>query len=212
MSEPPTLGPLGNQARLYTLAAEVLRENNNDVSVALPLFAEQIKDALLTTLAGEYLNRVASDIRFQSRPKPVDVAKTPVIAQHHKKMPTPAQRRAEIEVGQSTTLFDTWKIGGRKIGDLYVHELRELAAERVASGFATVVYGQQRIFNGAACQLITQHVVTCSPMQRVRDIITAETLKRIERKAQAFTKRAIDKAKALSVETLREIQMIEQGK
>jgi hypothetical protein len=63
------LAPMRAQAKLYTTAADVLRNNKVDVDNALPAFLNQLKhnSTLLSALATDYLNRVAADIRNAAR-------------------------------------------------------------------------------------------------------------------------------------------------
>jgi hypothetical protein len=124
----------------------------------------------------------------------------------HLGRPTDAQRRAEIAVDQRTTLFDSWRVrGNRKIGDLFVHELRTLALEGVKTGFGFVVRGKEDIIDGAVYQLIAQHVQTSDPMARVRDVINEATLKRFKAKAIKISKKAIDRVNQMPREILTEI-------
>jgi hypothetical protein len=161
------LAPIGGQAQLYTLAADVLRANDIDIDRSLGAFVARLTNdaAMLSALACKYLTDVAADMRNAARAKNTVTEASPAEATttlgqgnleahsayaegrpspmatdagghqpkktkkqrvvhsrgregpHRRHMPTLAQRKAEIAVSQSTTLFDSWTVrGNRKIG------------------------------------------------------------------------------------------------
>jgi hypothetical protein len=123
-----------------------------------------------------------------------------------RKMPTEAQRQAEITAAQRTTLFDTWRVrGGHKIGNLYVHELRTRALESVRTGFGFVVRGKDDLVDGVSFQLIALHVQASDPMARVRDVVSEKTLKQIQARAIKLAKKGIDRVNEMPREMLTEI-------
>jgi hypothetical protein len=183
----PNLGQIGRQ---------LLDEHKTSLAAAEALAKQIAADGdLRLALALDFIKR------FEAKPKKETASRRrvgPHRSNHGRRsggVPTTAQKVGAVRAQKlyAETIFDRKLRGGRKLGDVHVHELRAIAESSALTAVSFLQRGYDDAVEVFACTMLTKHCVASDPFAKVRDVIKASIATSI-----------FDKAKIKAAEMLRD--------
>ena len=178
---------------LHALAQTLLSDHKSIAAAADALATRLAKEAgLRRDIAFDFLSRH----REAAKSKPGPRSRTRAGPHRHRQLGTPT---AEQKIGALQaervlidTIFDRKLRGGKKLGDIRVHELRATAESSASTATSFLQRGYEDAVETFACVLLSKHCVASDPFAKVRDVIKPKVASEIFVQAQA------DAAKALA--------------
>jgi hypothetical protein len=160
-------------------------------------------EALAKQLAGDADLRLAFALEFikrlEAKPKKETQSRRRVgphrTGRRGSGMPTTTQKAGAVRAQKvyAEAIFDQKLRGGRKLGDVHVHELRAIAESSASTAVSFLQRGYDDAVEVFACTMLTKHCVASDPFAKVRDVIKPSIAASI-----------FDKAKIKAAELLRE--------
>jgi hypothetical protein len=178
---------------LITTARKLLLAHKNDPAKAMKEFVHTLlaRRELLDALAFDYLSRLA-----QGAPKPKHGSRR---VRAHKVRPHRRRTKHEhaaavaAELTAANAIFNTRRIGGRPIGDLRWGELRSLVAEQALDAASYLRQGTEATTDAILLKKMFDHAEVDDQSLRVREVIGAKDLARLDREAQLEAPRIIER-------------------
>jgi hypothetical protein len=133
-------------------------------------------EELRRAIAADYLKRLpqakrGKELHSRRRVGPHRRAARP------KPMPTTSQKAGALAAERTfaTTIFDRKLRGGRKLGEVRIHELRAIAEESANTATSFLQRGYDDAVETFACVMLSKHCVAADPFAKVRDTIKPTT-------------------------------------
>lgn len=193
---------------LYDTAVKLLKLHAGKQNAIAPFIAAVKGDKnLLADLAGEYLDRTLSDIR-RGEATEREMAEKGGIARgkqgpHRRaKLPTAAQKIAEVR-NATLTFLDTRKLrDGRPIGDIPLWELPQIASSAAGKSVTFLTRGLEDAVDAIACHRLSQYAQPSSAETRVRDAIKPAIVEKIYAESRVAAAQRIADASARTAREL----------
>ena len=184
---------------LRKAATELLDEHKTIAAAAEALSAKLARDNALRLAAAAYIlaevNMPKTATAKEKRGKEIHSRRRPGPHRRPAKMPTRAQKTGAIRAEQTyvETIFDRKLRGGRKLGDVPVHELRAIAEASAETAVSFLTRGYEDAVEVIACTMLSKFCVASDPFARIRDVIKPAVVSKI-----------FDQAKIKAAEELRD--------
>ena len=188
---------------LKKAAAELLDEHKTIAAAADALSAKLARDNALRLAAAFF---ILAEVNLPARPltangsraergKELQSRRRPGPHRRPAKMPTRAQKTGAIRAEQTyvETIFDRKLRGGRKLGDVRLHELRAIAESSAQNAVSFLTRGYEDAVEVIACTMLSKYCVASDPLARIRDVIKPTVASKI-----------FDQAKIKAAEELRD--------
>lgn len=194
--------------KLYDTAVQLLKLHAGKKDAIGPFISAVKGDkAMMTDLAGEYLDRVLSDIRRGDAVKEeaaemAGTARGKRGPHRRAKLPTAAQKMAEIR-NASLTFLDTRKLrDGRPIGDIPLWELPNIASGAAGKSVTFLQRGLEDAVDAIACHRLSLFVQPSTAETRVRDAIKPAVVEKIYAESRVAAAQRIADASARTAREL----------
>jgi hypothetical protein len=104
-------------------------------------------------------------------------------------MPTAAQKTGAMQAEQSyaATIFDRKLRGGRKVGDVRMHEIRAIATQAAQNFGKFINRGFEDGVEMMGLSMLAKHAVASDPYSKVRDVIKPALAEKIFKQAEIAT-------------------------
>jgi hypothetical protein len=145
---------------------------------------------LRDAIADDYLAR----LRAKRAPAPKPHSRRRV-GPHRSPLPTKAQKAGALaaEKTYATAIFDRQIRGGRRLGDVRIHELRAVAEQAATTAVSFLQRGYDDAVETFLCVMLSKHCVAAEPFTTVEQAIKPSVATAI-----------LDKAKVRAAEMLRD--------
>jgi hypothetical protein len=177
--------------QLRTAAADLLKQHATIAAAAKPLADKLAKDSELRLLAATEILRLVAPKSARKRPAPVGRRRTgphrrPEGKKSGSKLPTVQQKTGALQAERAyrDEIFERKIRGGRKLGDVRVHELRAIAQAAAETATSFLTRGYVDAVETFACTMLAGYCVSADPHAMVRDTIKPSIAASIYERAQ----------------------------
>jgi hypothetical protein len=175
--------------QLRTAATDMIKQHGTISAAAKPMADKLAKDAELRLLAATEILRLVAPKSARKKLEPRSMRRTGPHRRPEtgrKKLPTAQQKTGALQAERAyrDEIFDRKIRGGRKLGDLRVHELRAVAQASAETAASFLTRGYEDAVLTIACTMMAGHCVAADPHATVRDTIKATVATNIFERAQ----------------------------
>lgn len=174
--------------QLRTAATDLLKQHGTIAAAAKPMADKLAKDAELRLLAATEILRMVAPKSARKKPETQSMRRTGPHRrpQAGRKLPTAQQKSGALQAERAyrDEIFDRKIRGGRKLGDLRVHELRAVAQSSAETATSFLTRGYEDAVLTIACTMLAGYCVAADPHATVRDTIKASVATSIFERAQ----------------------------
>jgi hypothetical protein len=196
---------------LKAVVRKLLEEHKTAASATAALADQISKDAELRRAAAAAIIRQHSEAKLKGK-REVHSRRRP--GPHRKPTPTRAQKLGALKAEKTyvETVFDRKMRGGRKLGEIRVHELRAIAEASASTATSFLQRGYEDAVETFACVALSNYCVTSDPFAKVRDVIKPSVATTIFEKAKISAAESLrDGSGRLAKELLAAAQKQELG-
>lgn len=177
--------------QLRTAATDLIKQHGTIASAAKPMANKLAKDAELCLLAATEILRMVAPKSARKKREPRSLRRTgphrrPADKKSGSKLPTAQQKTGALQAERAyrDEIFDRKVRGGRKLGDLRVHELRAVAQAAAEAATSFLTRGYVDAVETITCTMLAGYCVSADPHAKVRDTIKASVAASIYERAQ----------------------------
>jgi hypothetical protein len=201
--------------RLNDIATAALKKHNGNAERAAPEFASAVKAAkLIDELAREFLRQFATRESGQDKVEALSphAGLTPPIVgsikvrehdvRQHRRRTQGEKDAAERAMLDSAEAVFEIQIEGRAIGGIAIGELPRLKHDLIDDASHKLILGAEQVRNAVLTELIERHCTVQDQLTRVRDAVSASTLKQLVQLAEQEAPRRISEAMRRAAEAI----------
>jgi hypothetical protein len=182
--------------QLRSAALALFKEHGTIAAAATPLADQLAKDSELRLLAATEILRAVVPKSARKRPAPHARRRT---GPHRRpeerktKLPSTAQKAGALQAERAyrDTIFERKLRGGRKLGDVRIHELRAIAQDSAETATSFLTRGYEDAVETIACTMLAGHCIAADPHATVRETIKASIATSIYERARVKAAEAI---------------------
>lgn len=166
---------------LRSAALELLKQHTTIAAAAGPFAAMLTRDADLRMLAATEILRLVGPKFAREQPVPRSRRRTgphrkpakPKQAAAASKLPTTQQKAGALQAERAyhAAIFEQKMRGGRKLGDIRVHELRAMAQASAETASSFLTRGYEDAVETFICTMLAGYCVSADPHATVRETI-----------------------------------------
>jgi hypothetical protein len=204
--------------RLNDIATAALKKHNGNAERAAPEFASAVKAAkLIDELAREFLRlfatRESGQSSFETHPSRAGLtpSSSPMVGsikvrehdvrQHRRRTQAEKDAAERAMLDSAEAVFEI-QIEGRAIGGIAIGELPRLKHDLIDDASHKLILGAEQVRNAVLTELIEQHCTVQDQLTRVRDAVSASTLKQLIAQAEQEAPRRISEAMRRAAEAI----------
>lgn len=175
--------------QLRVAATDLIKQHGTISAATKPMADKLARDAELRLLAATEILRLVAPKSARKKPEPRSMRRTGPHRKpeaKRKNLPSAQQKTGALQAERTyrDEIFERKIRGGRKLGDLRVHELRAVAHASAETATSFLTRGYEDAVLTIACTMLAGHCVAADPHATVRDTIKPSVASSIFERAQ----------------------------